>query len=772
MDDEVSFGHWLKIRRKALDLTRGDLAKKIGYSVSALRKIESDERRPSKQFAEFLADALEIPEGEQPVFMKIARGERSIEGMKSSPPLPDFSLLQSSQTFSPHIPIPLSPLIGRESELGAVRQMLGDPQCRLITLVGPGGIGKTRLAIEAAHNQSSVFMHGTAFVSLASVNSINLIIPAIANALNFKFHGTGDSKKQLLNYLREKHIFLILDNLEHLLEGVEIIGAMIEHAPQIKVLCTSREQLKLHGEWVFEIRGLSVPESEDIYDIEKYNAVTLFLECAQRTRTGFILRPENQSPIVRICQLVEGMPLAIELAATWVRILSCKEILQEIERGIDFLAASVRDLPERHRSMQAVFDHSWKLLSEEEKRALSRLSVFHGGFTRDTGEKVAGATLTLLFELVAKSLVQGRGEKRYTLHELVRQYAFAQLHAVGEVDQMRMAHLRAFVDLAEVAEPELTGSELSRWLAYLETEHDNLRAALRWAIDSGDAESSLRLTGALWRFWHLHSHFAEGSQWLEQALQVAGLQAPAALRAKALNGAGFLAFYQNHFDQSIHWLEECLAMQSHMNELDIANAQLTFAMVSQEESNFSRAWELYEQALQSFRRLNDENGILRTLNAQGTLAYDMADFDAADRLFGEVLALARKGNDKDNMAVALVNLGWTAALRGDDKASDLCREALALIHDLGSKYRIAFCLEGIAAGIALSGQPRRAMRLFGAANALRETIGALPSGANARYLEVMLQPARDALPEAAFVSAWAEGEAMPLEQAIECALEK
>jgi len=246
---------------------------------------------------------------------------------------------------------------------------------------------------------------------------------------------------------------------------------------------------------------------------------------------------------------------------------------------------------------------------------------------------------------------------------------------------------------------------------------------------------------------------------------------PAALRAKALNGAGFLAWYQNHFDQSVRWLEECLSMKSHLNERDIAHAEATLALVIQEQADFTRARNLYEQALQSFRHLNDEYGILRTLNNQGTLAFDMADFDTADKLFGEVLTLARKRNDKDNMATALVNLGWVAALRGGDKAICLCQEALALFRELGHKYGIAFCLEGIAAGIALTGQPYRAVQLFGAANALHETIGTLPSGVNARYLESMLQPARDALSEAAFVSAWAEGETMSLEQAIEYALQ-
>ena len=708
MDAQVSFGHWLEKRRKALDLTREELAQKVGCSISALRKVESDERHPSKQLAELLAYALDIPENEHPAFLKIARGELSLDRLKSPPRLPDLNPFQSPQVLSNPMPIPPTPLIGREIELAALRQMLSDPQCRLITLVGPGGSGKTRLAIEAARNPGIAFLHGAVFVPLAGVNSTNLILPAIANALDFIFDGSNEPDKQLLNHLRGKQIFLILDNLEHLLDGVGIVGEMIEYAPQVKVLSTSREQLNLYGEWVFEVGGLRVPESEKVEKLEDYSAVALFLECARRTRTGFMLRPENQFSIVRICQLVAGMPLAIELAASWVRSLSCQEIAQQIERGLAILAAPIRDLPDRHRSMQAVFDHSWRLLTDEERDVLMKLSVFRGGFTREMAEQVTGTDLFLLSGLVTKSLVQRSIARRYSLHELVAQYAFAQLQAFSEVEQTRSAHLRAFVHMAETIEPELTHSEQDRWLAYLETEHDNFRAALRWAFDSGDTASSLRLTGALWRFWYMRSYFVEGSQWLERALQTTGLGAGLALRAKVLNGAGLLAYYQNQFDQAKSKLEECLALQSYLSERDIAYAQMTIAYVVHDQLDFTRASLPYMEALQRFRRLNDTYGIIRTLNCQGVLAFDIGDLDTAASLFNECLALAS--------------------------------------------------------------QTERAVQLFAAANALRKAIAALAGGTHARCLELILQRAQNSLPEAVFASAWAEGESMTMEQAIEYAI--
>lgn len=771
MDVEVSFGRWLEKRRKALDLTREELAQKVGCSVSALRKVESNERHPSKQLAELLAFALEILEDERPVFLRAARGERLLDRLRAPVPLPDLDPFQSSKTLSSSIPVPLTQLIGRETDLAALSQMLNDPQCRLITLVGPGGSGKTRLAIEIVRVLDNVFKFGAIFVPLAGINSIGSMFPAIANAMGFEFDVSIELKKQLFNHLRQKQIILVLDNLEHLLDGIGILGEMVEYAPQLKVLSTSREQLNLHGEWVFEVKGLRVPASEKVEKLADYSAVALFLECARRTRNDFKLKAENQFSIIRICQLVEGMPLAIELAASWVRSLSCQEIAEEIERGLAILAAPIRGLPERHQSMQAVFDHSWKLLSKEERNVLMRLSIFRGGFTREMAEQVTGTDLGLLSALVAKSLVRRSLERRYSLHELVQQYAFAQLSSLNKVEKTRSAHLKAYIQLAERIEPELTHGEQYRWLEYLETEHDNFRAALSWSFDSEDATSSLELTGALWRFWFMRSYFVEGSQWLERALQIIGNGATPTLRAKALTGAGLLAYYQNDFDQAKSKLEECLALQSYLSEHDIAYAQMTIGFVVHDQLDFERASLLYREALQRFRRLNDSYGIIRSLNSQGVLSFDMGDLNTAASLFHECLVLAREHQDKGNIALATTNLGWTAAIRGNGMAINLCQEAMLLYRELGNKLGIAFCLEGIGAGYAHTGQCERAVQLIGAANVLRKAIAAPSGGTHARCLETMIQRARNSLPEEIFASAWAEGEAMSLEQAIEFALD-
>ena len=446
IDSEVLFGLWLRRRRKALDLTQNALAQQVGCSLATIQKIESDARRPSRQIAELLARALEIPQADRETFLKVARRQRRVDRLPppalSAAPLPG----QTRPARRSNLPAAPTPLVGRESELAALTQLLDNPQCRLLTLVGPGGIGKTRLAIEAAAARREVFVDGVVLASLAAVNSPTFMLPALASALGFSFYGSTNPRNQLLNHLSEKQMLLVLDNLEQLLEGVELVADILRRAPGLKLLATSRERLNLLGEWVVEVQGLAVPPAGQAKGVEECSAVALFVQSARRAKAGFALRAGDEPAVAHICRLVEGMPLAIELAASWVRMLSCQEIAREIEHNLDFLVASTRDLPERHRSLWAVFDHSWKLLSGEEQRELSQLSVFRGGFTRQAAEAVAGASLAALSSLVTKSLVRRASAlddlTYYDLHELVRQYAHVQLRGAGDIDRLsqRFAH--------------------------------------------------------------------------------------------------------------------------------------------------------------------------------------------------------------------------------------------------------------------------------------------------------------------------------------------
>lgn len=431
--EPVSFGEWLKERRRALDLTQEELAERAGCSVFALRKIESGERRPSKQLAALLADALQISDEDKPTFIRVARGDLTLGRLHAFHPDSRPASL-SSQPAPHHLPLPPSPLLGREPELAAMEKIFNDPQCRLLTLTGMGGIGKTRLAIEFASRQRESFPDGVHFVPLVSVNSAESIVPAAAEALEFSFSGPADLKEQLIGHMSsamKQSALLVLDNLEHLIaqsaETVELVSELLERIPSLKILATSRERLSLHGEWVYELHGLPVPPVEFADKLDEYSAAVLFMQRARHIQPDFEVNESERLELIRICRLVEGVPLAIELAAAWTGMLSCREIAQEIETNIDFLTTAMRDVPERHRSLRATFDHSWKLLSDAEREALSRLSIFHGGFDRRTAEKVSGATLPLLASLVSKSLVRRDEAGHYSLHEAIRQYAYSHL---------------------------------------------------------------------------------------------------------------------------------------------------------------------------------------------------------------------------------------------------------------------------------------------------------------------------------------------------------
>jgi predicted ATPase/transcriptional regulator with XRE-family HTH domain len=783
MEAQVSFGGWVVQQRKALDLTREQLARRVGCSVSGLRKIESDERRPSRQVAELLADCLQVPCDQRPTFVKAARGVERVERLgtpltvpaavrtKPAPPCPASNL-----------PTPSMPLIGREDELAMLARLLRDSQCRLITLAGPGGVGKTRLAIEVASTQRELFSGGVCFVPLASHTSSEFIAPAVADALGFMFSGPLDPQVQLLNHLRQKSLLLVLDDIEHLLEGAGLLAEMLEQAPGVKLLVTSRERLNLRGEWLFDIQGLPVPPLDQVDRAAEYSAVALFVHSAKRAQVGFELRAEERPWVARICQSVEGMPLAIELAASWVRLLSCQEIAQEIERDVDFLSASARDMPERHRSMRAVFDHSWKLISDEERRALSRLSVFRGGFRREAAEQVAGGSLTLLSALISKSLAQPVADGRFDLHELVRQYAEAYLDTESESHGMapghpnsfaaRKAHATYYLALVEQAAPQLFGPEQAAWLQRLEHEHDNIRAALAWLLKADDrdatwrAEAALRLTGPLARFWYGH-HFDEGRRWLEQSLTAEAalaIRVPPSVRATALGTAAWLlAATRSDYDQAQVFLCESLALFWKAQDTDgTADSLDTCGDVAWLQGDYAQAKAFYEESLALRRASGVKFKIALSLLSLGNAVVEGGDYAQAHQLYEESLALCRELGDERSTALALYGMGLVAVERNEGQQATLhLREALALFNKLRNDLDVALCLECLALVAVSQGRAARAARLWGASDALLETLH-IPLFSNCTVRrERGVAAARAQLGVAAFAAAWAEGRSQP-----------
>ncbi len=448
------------------------------------------------------------------------------------------------------LPVPATPFLGREMELAQIAERLADPTCRLLTLLGPGGIGKTRLALQVAAGHLPVFGDGVAYVSLAGVEAgdrpdANLawdLASALAGALNTPFRDSEDAQTQLTAVLRPLELLLVIDNFEHLAGEAELLADLLAAAPRCKLLVTSRQQLDLLEEWVYELQGLPLPTGAAD---EENSALALFERSARRSSHAFVLDDANRAAAVQICRLVGGMPLAIELAAGWVRLLSCAEIAAEVTRSLDVLAASQRNIPERHRSMRAVFDYSWRLLSAEEQTALAALSLFAGGFGRDGALAVAQAGLPMLMALAAKSLVQRMDAGRYMLHELVRQYAQERLTSSPAWGTVRDRHLAYVAGLAETARDELYGTEQRLWLERLELEHDNMRVALEWAFGGGGtdqgqrAETGLRLAAGIPRFWNGRGHLREGVGWLERGL-AAGPDCAPTVRAEALSTLGWL----------------------------------------------------------------------------------------------------------------------------------------------------------------------------------------------------------------------------------------
>jgi predicted ATPase/tetratricopeptide (TPR) repeat protein/transcriptional regulator with XRE-family HTH domain len=502
MQRDSEFGAWLKGRRKSLDLTQAELASQVGCAVVTVKKIETAAQRPSKQMAERLAKVLAIPALEAAAFVAFARG------LRATPPRMPASGVGAA--LAAHLPSPPTAFVGRSQELPQLMQLLDDPSCRLVTLVGLGGIGKTRLAIEAAQRQTAKLAQGAHFVSLALAGSADELLFACGEVLEFSFDGPQKPFDQLIHFLRDKTLLLLLDGFEHLLAARPLLAELLAGAPGLKLLITSRERLNVPGEWALPIEGMTYPQEAVAGSLEDYAAVRLFAQSARRALPRFSLSA-NAREVLRICQLVDGTPLALELAAVWVRLLPCAEIAERLTTGLDLLASPAPNAPERHRSLRRVFDQSWVLLASAEQLALAKLSVLRGAIDLEAAAEVGGASLPVVASLADKSLLGADGTGRYTLHELLRQYAAEQLahleaapeHRRRAIDYLRRtaerasgaaAHREAAARLGqaiaiaeEVGDPDLLGR----------LHHARAQALLKvalWLEARPELEATLRLT--------------------------------------------------------------------------------------------------------------------------------------------------------------------------------------------------------------------------------------------------------------------------------------
>jgi predicted ATPase/DNA-binding NarL/FixJ family response regulator len=529
-----------------------------------------------------------------------------------------------------HFPPDATPFVGRQDELMEIARLLANPDCRLLSLVGPGGIGKTRLALEAAKAYGSAFLNGVYFIPLQPLSSHDLIVPTIAEAIALQFYTGVEAQQQLLEYVHEKSLLLVLDNFEHLLEGAALVSNILNHAPALKVLVTSRERLNLVEEWALEVRGLAVPQAETERDIEDYDAVQLFLQQARRVQVGFTLATAQKAAAVHICQLVGGMPLGIELAAAWVRALSCQEIALEIERSLDILSTSARNVAPRHRNMHVVLDHSWALLSADERDVYKKLSVFRGKFRKEAAQYVAGATLHTLSSLVDKSLLRVDALGYYEIHELLRQYAQEQLDMLPqEREHTCDLHAGYYAEFMGRREASLKGSLQEEVYREIEDEFDNVRAAWEWSITHHSTKDVERYLWSLKEFFDVRCRFYEGEAAFATAIQ---------------------AFENGTQDR----------------EKDYILGQL-YAR----QGWFSTRLGAYEKARQEFhkslvilRRLKCGQEMAFTLAGLGGVSTYLGDYIDADSYLAEALALAQEFDLRAEIALALLGQLRVAAIGG------------------------------------------------------------------------------------------------------------
>ncbi len=619
-----------------------------------------------------------------------------------------------------NLPFQPTPFIGRSDELTDIARLLSDPTCRLLTLLGPGGIGKTRLAIEVAQRQIGVFKDGIIFVPLASTGTANQIVSVIGNALNLSFAGKSDQTAYLLDYLHERQLLLILDNFEHLLEGSDLVHDMLQGAPYITILVTSRVRLNLQAEWLFDVEGLSYPsnDAQNLTELAHYSAVKLFVQRATQVQLTFQASESTLMTIVRICQQVAGMPLAIELAAAGIRTLSVAEIEERIRSNLDTLTTSLRDVPARHRSLRAVFDHSWNLLSESEQTLLGRLAVFRGSCTVDAAEQVTGATTPKLIGLVNKSLLRQinvpnvEDEPRFFLLEPIREYALEKLKASDELQTRQRIHASYYLTLAETATEQwqIQGNDTA--LEQIDHELDNIRAALQWTLEN-DVPFGLQLAGALVRFWRSHSHLTEGRMWLESLLTLDEDNVdPAAIRARlrAVNGAGWLAVDLYDFEQATLRFEQGKMLRRALGETEDDTSMLANAgLQARANGQYGRATLLLEDMLARLRALGDRGtlstgGLGFALYALALVLREQSDFGQATELLEECVELHRAVNDREAVAQGILGLSDIARDQGDAagvrKYTEQCLETF---REIGTQWAIGFSLNNLAIAAYVEG---------------------------------------------------------------------
>lgn len=660
----------------------------------------------------------------------------------AAPDLPmDFLPLDTLDPHLHNLPAQANALVDREWETTNIHTLLRRDDVRLMTLTGPGGVGKTRLALHAAAALLDQFSHGVYFIKLAPISAPSMMTPTIAQALGVKATGMHTLVDTLKEYLASQQILLVLDNFEHVMDAALLVGELLNVTAQLKIMVTSRSLLRLSAEHEFKVLPLTLPDRSHLppYDrLEYYPAVRLLVERAQTVRPGFRITPANAAAVAEICHRLDGLPLAIELAAARCKLFSPAALLERLSSPFTVLTGGPRDLPDRQQNLQATIEWSYNLLASPEQKLLARLAVFSGGCTFEAVEVVCGedanptpavshatpaaklgsqiaSVLDSIALLLDQSLLQqfedNDNEPRFLLLETIRQYALARLEANREVQVMQQRHAAYYLALAELANSMLQGPTQGTWLVQLEVEHDNLRAALAW-YKVVEPEQGLRLAAALARFWEMHSHLSEGRTWLEEMLQIS-TGADATLRARAYNGSGALAHWQGDYQQATLLLQEGLALFNSLHDNTGAAQSLRgLGLVAWFQGDHTTARTQLEASAERFRAVEHTWGIADALHWLGHVALDQGDTATAYALFAQSLALFRETGDNRNIALPLKDFGLIASLRGDQKtARVLYEESLALSRSVADTWHIAETLQRLGDQARLQADYERAARL-------------------------------------------------------------
>ncbi len=738
----------------------------------------------------------------------------------SFPPLGTLDVRQNN------LPIQPTPLLGRERDVAEIADLLRRNDLRLLTLTGTGGTGKTRLALQVAAELIDEFEDGVFFVALSPISDPELVASAVAGAL-----GVGESagrtlEQDLGDFLGDKELLLVLDNFEQVVDAAPLVGGLLSACPGLEVLVTSRTPLRIYGEHEYPVRPLELPDPDHLPPIEtlRHNeAIRLFTERATAANAAFSLTSENAPAVAEICARLDGLPLAIELAAARTKLLSPQAICSRLGNPLEFLKGGARDLPERQRTLRGAIAWSHTLLDEDEQSLFARLAVFSGGCALEAVEDICDAdgdwsvdVLDGLSSLLDKSLLRqqegGGDEPRFVMLETIREFARERLEISGNAEETRKLHAAYFLALAQRGEAKLREPEETAWLERLDVEHDNMRAALSWTLESGEIELGLRLAGGLWRFWYARGHFNEGRRWLEETLARDG--GASAARAKALEAVGWLADDQGDIDRAVAAAEEGLRVGARTQVPSRVTASFLRMLGSAAyvRGDHEQATRRYEESLALSREASDERSVASSLLRLGNVSSDQGGHEKAKEFYEEGLALSRKLDDKGLLASALIsvgaefllqgdhergamlneeaaelyrasgntgglqyaldNLGWAALMRGDlQQAEALHRESLALSRQLGDKLVAAEALDGLACSASAGGQPERVARLFGAAEVLRESVGYRQEPREHALREPYLAVARPRLAESAWDAAWEGGRRLGFEEAIAYALE-